>query len=108
VRREYDSNEHCYFEVGNGSRRTLRRVPEMMDTPPIQNNNAFIICKNSDIPSAGSYRLIAAYFSPRLCFLGVISCNRIEIRLQKLSKKESFCTEMQKLDCFNKRNAGHC
>ncbi len=24
------------FEVGNGSRRTLKRVPEMMDTPPIQ------------------------------------------------------------------------
>ena len=24
------------FAVRNGSRRTLRRVPEMMDTPPIQ------------------------------------------------------------------------
>ena len=24
------------FEVGNGSRHTLKRVPEMMDTPPIQ------------------------------------------------------------------------
>ena len=24
------------FEVGNGSRRTLKRVPEMMATPPIQ------------------------------------------------------------------------
>ena len=24
------------FEVGNGSRRTLKRVPEMMNTPPIQ------------------------------------------------------------------------
>ena len=37
-------NEHDYFEVGNGSRRTLRRVPEMMDTSPIQNNYAFIFC----------------------------------------------------------------
>nr|DAK77417.1 MAG TPA: hypothetical protein [Caudoviricetes sp.] len=32
-----------YFEVGNGSRHTLKRVPEMMDTPPIQNNNDFIV-----------------------------------------------------------------
>lgn len=24
------------FEVGNGSQHTLKRVPEMMDTPPIQ------------------------------------------------------------------------
>ena len=37
------NSKHDYFEVGNGSRRTLRRVPEMMDTPPIQNNCAFII-----------------------------------------------------------------
>ena len=28
-------------EVGNGSRRTLERVPEMMDTPPIQSDCAF-------------------------------------------------------------------
>lgn len=34
-------DKHDYFEVGNGSRRTLERVPEMMDTPPIQNNCAF-------------------------------------------------------------------
>ena len=43
MKREYDSNEHDYFEVGNGSRHTLKRVPEMMDTPPILNNCAFII-----------------------------------------------------------------
>ena len=36
------NSKHDYFEVGNGSRRTLRRVPEMMDTPPIQNDYAFI------------------------------------------------------------------
>jgi hypothetical protein len=35
--------KHCYFEVGNGSRRTLKRVPEMMDTPPIQNDDAFLL-----------------------------------------------------------------
>ena len=36
------NSKHNYFEVGNGSRRTLQRVPEMMDTPPIQSNYAFI------------------------------------------------------------------
>ena len=36
------NSKHDYFEVGNGSRRTLRGVPEMMDTPPIQNDYAFI------------------------------------------------------------------
>lgn len=36
-------DKHSYFEVGNGSRHTLKRVPEMMDTPPIRNNYAFII-----------------------------------------------------------------
>lgn len=41
--KRYDSNEHDCFEVGNGSRHTLKRVPEMLDTPPSQNNHAFII-----------------------------------------------------------------
>lgn len=41
--RKYDNNKRNYFEVGNGSRHTLKRVPEMMDTPPIQNNYAFIL-----------------------------------------------------------------
>ena len=41
MRREYNSNKHSYFEVGNGSRHTLRRVLEMMDTPPIQSDCAF-------------------------------------------------------------------
>ena len=39
------NSKHNYFEVGNGSRRTLQRVPEMMDTPPIQNNCAFIFVR---------------------------------------------------------------
>lgn len=47
VERTYVNNKHDYFEVGNGSRRTLKRVPEMMDTPPIQNNYAFILFINS-------------------------------------------------------------
>lgn len=42
---KYDNIKRSYFEVGNGSRRTLQRVPEMMDTPPIQNNYAYIISK---------------------------------------------------------------
>lgn len=41
--RKYDNNKRNYFEVGNGSRHTLKRVPEMMDTPPIQNNYAYIL-----------------------------------------------------------------
>ena len=41
--KEYSNTKHDYSEVGNGSRRTLHRVPEMMDTPPILNNDAFII-----------------------------------------------------------------
>lgn len=50
-RKEYVSNEHDYFEVGNGFRHTLKRVPEMMDTPPIRNNCAFIIltCREQEI-----------------------------------------------------------
>ena len=47
----YVSNKCNYFEVGNGSRRTLQRVPEMMDTPPIQNNDAFIINMRNKIYS---------------------------------------------------------
>lgn len=35
--------KHDYSEVGKGSRHTLKRVPEMMDTPPILNDYAFII-----------------------------------------------------------------
>jgi len=41
------NSKHDYFEVGNGSRRTLRRVPEMMDTPPIQNDYAFIFFEST-------------------------------------------------------------
>jgi hypothetical protein len=33
------------FIVHETSRHTLKRVPEMMDTPPIQNNCAFIILR---------------------------------------------------------------
>ena len=37
------------LRFGKGSRHTLKRVPEMMDTPPIQNDYAFIIsCKKVD------------------------------------------------------------
>lgn len=36
-------NKHNYFEVGNGSRHTLIRVPEMLDTPPSRNNYAFLL-----------------------------------------------------------------
>ena len=39
------NSKHDYFEVGNGSRHTPKGVPEMMDTPPILNNYAFIILK---------------------------------------------------------------
>lgn len=49
MKKEYDIYEHNYFEVGNGSRHTLKGVPEMMDTPPIQNNYAFIIYRTSII-----------------------------------------------------------
>ena len=41
IEKEYCNNKHDCFEVGNGSRRTLKRVPEMLDTPPIRNDYAF-------------------------------------------------------------------
>lgn len=47
ARNEYVNSKRSYFEVGNGSRRTLQRVPEMMDTPPIQNNYAFYFYRNT-------------------------------------------------------------
>ena len=34
------------FEVGNGSRHTLKRVPEMMDTSPIQKYLCFLFVYN--------------------------------------------------------------
>ena len=43
MKREYVNSKYIYFEVGNGSRHTLKRVPEMMDTPPILNKCAFIM-----------------------------------------------------------------
>ena len=49
IRNEYVNSKRSYFEVGNGSRHTLQRVPEMMDTPPIQNNYAFILIKKEQI-----------------------------------------------------------
>jgi len=43
LKRNHDSDTHDCLEVGNGSRHTLERVPEIMDTLPILNNYAFYI-----------------------------------------------------------------
>lgn len=43
---------HNCSEVGNGSRHTLKGVPEMMDTPPILNSYVLylIICRMDSHP----------------------------------------------------------
>lgn len=55
------NSKHDYFEVGNGSRRTLQRVPEMMDTPPIRNNCAFIFTIKTIISGDLSTRISPFY-----------------------------------------------
>lgn len=65
------------LRFGKGSRRTLQRVPEMMDTPPIQNNYAFSIY-NDKHQRKESNPPVVLYLCPAAChgFLILLSPDR--------------------------------